>query len=196
MQNIIKGPLKFDLLTEKRHMTFCFYPTASFKNVMKIFMKIFCLSFSFRNMQVDSFASVSVALIIVQRESALNSLYQTGCPKQPSRGVFRKMCSENTQQIYRRTPMLKCDLLNSHFDMGVFLWICCIFSEHLFLRTLLDGCFCCIPTLWNQYFILSESELNLIHNRCLFAKYVLFVFCLLHFTPSLHYFHRYVVSFI
>ena len=29
--------------------------------------------------------------------------------KQPSRGVLRKMCSENMQQIYRRTPMSKCD---------------------------------------------------------------------------------------
>ena len=26
-----------------------------------------------------------------------------------SRGVFRKKCSENMQQIYRRTPVLKCD---------------------------------------------------------------------------------------
>ena len=30
--------------------------------------------------------------------------------KQPSRGVLRKRCSENMQQIYRRTPMPKCDL--------------------------------------------------------------------------------------
>ena len=29
--------------------------------------------------------------------------------KQPHRGVLRKRCSENTQQIYRRTPMPKCD---------------------------------------------------------------------------------------
>ena len=29
--------------------------------------------------------------------------------KQPPRRVFRKMCSENMQQSYRRTPMLKCD---------------------------------------------------------------------------------------
>ena len=29
--------------------------------------------------------------------------------KQPSRVVLRKTCSENMQQIYRRTPMLKCD---------------------------------------------------------------------------------------
>ena len=31
--------------------------------------------------------------------------------------------------------------LKSHFGMGVLLWICCIFLEHLFLGTPLDGCF-------------------------------------------------------
>ena len=29
--------------------------------------------------------------------------------KQPSRGVLRKICSENVLQIYRRKPMPKCD---------------------------------------------------------------------------------------
>ena len=29
--------------------------------------------------------------------------------KQPSRGVSKKRCSENMQQIYRRTHMPKCD---------------------------------------------------------------------------------------
>ena len=29
--------------------------------------------------------------------------------KQPIRGVLRKRCPENMQQIYRGTPMLKCD---------------------------------------------------------------------------------------
>ena len=29
--------------------------------------------------------------------------------KQPSRGALRKRCSENIQQMYRRTPMPKCD---------------------------------------------------------------------------------------
>ena len=29
--------------------------------------------------------------------------------EQPSRSVLRKRCSENMQQIYKRTPMLKCD---------------------------------------------------------------------------------------
>ena len=32
-------------------------------------------------------------------------------------------------------------LLKLHFSMGVLLYICCIFSEHLFLRTPLGGCF-------------------------------------------------------
>ena len=31
------------------------------------------------------------------------------CQKQPLRGVPRKRCSENMQQIYRRTPIPKCD---------------------------------------------------------------------------------------
>ena len=30
--------------------------------------------------------------------------------KQPSRGALRKRCSKKLQQIYRRTPMPKCDL--------------------------------------------------------------------------------------
>ena len=34
-------------------------------------------------------------------------------PKQPSRGVFRKRCFQNMQQIYRRTPMPKCMQSNS-----------------------------------------------------------------------------------
>ena len=29
--------------------------------------------------------------------------------KHPSRGVLKKMCPENMQQIYRGTPMPKCD---------------------------------------------------------------------------------------
>ena len=42
----------------------------------------------------------------------------------PFRGVLSKMCSETMQQIYRRTPMPKCD-----------------FNKVLLLRPPLDGCF-------------------------------------------------------
>ena len=73
--------------------------------------------------------------------------------KQPPRGVFTKRCSENMLQIYRKTLMPKCvsisckaTLLKSHFGMGVFLQICCIFSKHFFLENLWvaasEGPFC------------------------------------------------------
>ena len=40
--------------------------------------------------------------------------------KQPLRRVLKKRCSGNMQQIYRRTPMPKCDLNKfAHFGMGV-----------------------------------------------------------------------------
>ena len=69
----------------------------------------------------------------------LNTWFQ----KQPSRGVLRKRCSENMQQIYK-TPCrsVMATLLKLHFGMDVLLKICCIFSEHLFLRTPPDSCFC------------------------------------------------------
>ena len=55
----------------------------------------------------------------MQLERVLNSLYQ----KQPSRGVPRKMCSENMHAanfIYRRTPMLKC---NAFYWIDSFTWV-------------------------------------------------------------------------
>ena len=68
--------------------------------------------------------------------------------KQPSRGVLRKRCFENMQQIYRITPISKCDLqlcfetlLKLSFGMGVLLQIFCIFLKQLFVRTPLEGCF-------------------------------------------------------
>ena len=42
------------------------------------------------------------------------SRYPKVIQKQPPRGVPKKRCSENMQQIYRRTPMQKCDLQLRH----------------------------------------------------------------------------------
>ena len=39
----------------------------------------------------------------------LTYLLTSEIQKQPFRGVLRKKCSENMQQIYNRTSMLKCD---------------------------------------------------------------------------------------
>ena len=41
--------------------------------------------------------------------TAIELLQSVEVQKQPFRGVLRKRCSENMQQIYRRTTMLKCD---------------------------------------------------------------------------------------
>ena len=63
--------------------------------------------------------------------------------KQPPRGVPRKKCSENIQQIYRKTPMLKCnfnkalELYWNHTSAWVFsckfpaYFQCTFSSEHL-----------------------------------------------------------------
>ena len=127
----------------------------------------------------------------VQLEGVLNGLYQ----KQPSIGVLRKMCSENMHAanfIYRRTPMPKCNLLNS-------LWNECSPTNllHIFKTPFPnDTSITAASTVFPQYQInpfLCESKVNLIHNCCFFAKYVLFVFCLLQLKSSLHYFHQCVV---
>ena len=55
---------------------------------------------------------------------------------QPSSGVLGKSCSKNMQQICRRTSLLK-----PPFGMGVLLLICCIFSEHPFIRKPMEGYF-------------------------------------------------------
>ena len=40
--------------------------------------------------------------------------------KQPYSVVLRKTCSENMQQIYRRTPMSECEFNKLHFHIWVF----------------------------------------------------------------------------
>ena len=72
--------------------------------------------------------------------------------KQPSRGVLWRRCSENMRQIYRRTL---CQSATSIKLQGNFIEITlrhrcspvtvlhiCIFTKHLFLKTLLGSCFC------------------------------------------------------
>ena len=85
-------------------------------------------------------------------------------------GKFRSCSSEvflrkGVQKICR-TPTPKCDvnkvvtLLKSHFDMGVLLYICYIFWEQLFLKTLLEGYFCKFS---------DEVSINTHHlNSCIF----------------------------
>ena len=48
--------------------------------------------------------------------------------KQPSRGVLRKMSSENKQQIYRRNPMPKCDFIKAALQLFWNHFSACVFS--------------------------------------------------------------------
>ena len=55
-----------------------------------------------------------------QWEVVLAAVLQNCCSqKQPSRGVLRKRCSENMQQIYWRTPMPKFDLLCNFIEIAI-----------------------------------------------------------------------------
>ena len=51
--------------------------------------------------------------------SPIRTLFTLFFQKQPSRGVLRKRCSENMQQIYRRTPVPKYDLLCNFIEIAL-----------------------------------------------------------------------------
>ena len=104
--------------------------------------------------------------------------------KHPSRGVLRKKCSVNMQQIYRRTPMPKYDFNK----VALHATFCCIFSEHLFLRTHPDGCFCSSlvtsPFLHDgphaSCYLSHFNEYQNIYNEYFFKKCTFnHIFCLL-----------------
>ena len=71
---------------------------------------------------------------IITNESKYHGIL-TSTKKQPSRGVLRKKCSKNMQQIYRGTPMPKCNF-NGCSPVNLMH----IFRTP-FLRTPLEGCF-------------------------------------------------------
>ena len=81
-------------------------------------------------------------ILLFFTEFSLNFLLRSSHP-----GVFLgKGVLEDMQQIYRITPISKCDL-NSNFIKIALRHGCSPvnllhFSEHLFIRTLLEGCFC------------------------------------------------------
>ena len=70
--------------------------------------------------------------------------------KQPLRGLLKKKCSENMQQIYRRIPMPKCDfnkVAKQLYWNRTSAWVfSCKFTAYFqnifFPGTPLDGCFC------------------------------------------------------
>ena len=69
------------------------------------------------------------------------------------------------QQIYRRTPIPKCDFNkfarqlheSLHLGMGILLETWCIFSEHLFIRTTMEHCFWKLEVS-KSYFMKFQTE--------------------------------------
>ena len=65
------------------------------------------------------------------------------CQRQPSIGVLIERCSENIQQIYRGTPMPKCDfskfVKELYWNYTSTLVFCCIFSENFFPKNTSRG---------------------------------------------------------
>ena len=60
------------------------------------------------------------------------------------KGVL-EICSKFTGKHPRRTVILiklQSNFTETHFNMDVLLWNCCIFLEHLFLEVPLGGCVC------------------------------------------------------
>ena len=54
----------------------------------------------------------SVMKELKAKESESSKIIKTEHQEQPLRGVARKRCSDNMQQMYRRTPLPKCDFNN------------------------------------------------------------------------------------
>ena len=72
------------------------------------------------------------------------------------KGVL-KICSKFTgdhpcQSVF--SVKFLCKFIEITLDMGFLLYICCLFSEHLFLRTPLDDCFCIFPKNLRQSYML------------------------------------------
>ena len=85
-------------------------------------------------------------MIEARKAWKLFCFFLTNCiQKQPPRSVLRKRCSENIQQIYRRTLRHECPPVNF-----------CKFSEHFLPRTHLRGCFC-------AYANFQKIRVNLAH---------------------------------
>ena len=69
----------------------------------KILETLCCNSFCFLN------AHFSIAYVVIMELRDRHPMWKTFSQKQPSRRVLRERRSEDMQQIYRRTPMSKCN---------------------------------------------------------------------------------------
>ena len=105
-----------------------------------ISVNVFVFS-KFNNVSLESAWNSTESVRRVIFKTLSSRYYQ----KQPSRCVLRKRCSENIQQIYRRTPMPKYDFntvaLQPYWKRTL-LWCSPVNLLHIFRKPFpLDGCF-------------------------------------------------------
>ena len=83
--------------------------------------------------------------------------------KQPSLGVLIKRCSGNMQQIYRRTPMTKCDF-NKGASVGCSVNLLHVFRtpfyKYIYWRLLLEELFC-LRWNWEKKYTGIKLSINL-----------------------------------
>ena len=99
-----------------------------------------------KNIMLAYWLTVNILRNILSSYNVLqvDELRRSSLPEVFLRKGALKICSKFTgEHPCRSVTSIKLlfNLLKSHVDMGVFLQICCIFSEHLFLKRPLDGCF-------------------------------------------------------
>ena len=76
--------------------------------------------------------------------SLIPTTFRSSGPQVFLRKGVLKICNKYTGEHPCRSVIwikLLCNFIEIPLSMGVFLWIYCVFSEHLFLGTLLGGCF-------------------------------------------------------
>ena len=115
--------------------------------------------------------------------------------KQPSRGVPGKKIfwkyavnlQENTHAEVWFQYSCFATLLKSHFGMGILLKICCIFSEHFFLRRPLSGCFWIqCQMLNNDFYVPSFEAFRIVVNHLVFTRKTRLSYVRNMFFSSLH----------
>ena len=93
-----------------------------------------------------------------QAPSLFLSIHRSSASKAFLGKGVRKICSKFTGE-----QPCQSNLLKTHFGIGVLLWICCIFSEYLLLRTPLER-------------VASEFSLQLINSKLFMSTETLWYF--------------------
>ena len=119
------------------------------KNFAVITTKHLCWSYFL--IKVTGLQAIASLWILQIFKNIFFEEYRQMGQKQPFRGVLRKRCSENMQQIHRRTPMPKCD--------GCFWMAPFVYCRTFYLAKIIQEISCCCSLFqWFWYFVQTWRE--------------------------------------